>query len=121
MFFRVITFGFGEGDFAFGEFAGVDFFEHVDEDFGLDEVWIGMEAGFNQAEFEEFFGDEGEVGARMVRLESLVRRFFCGGRVGCGLNLLWSSSRVSDRTPFRDILFGFAAAISTGATSLISF
>lgn len=65
-------FGFGEGDFAFGEFAGVDFFEHVDEGFGLGEVGIGMEAGFDKAQSEEFFGDFAEIRGWIVGFVSQV-------------------------------------------------
>jgi hypothetical protein len=57
---------FGQEDFAFGEFASADFFEHLDKDFGLGEIWVGMKAGFDQPEFEEFFGDGDEFDIGIV-------------------------------------------------------
>lgn len=57
----------------------MDFFEHVDEGFGLGEVGIGMEAGFDEPKFEEFFGDNGEIGAGLIGFQLEFGNLFAEG------------------------------------------
>src|ERR1051325_4844993 len=70
-----------EGEFAFGEFAGADFFEEVDQDFGFLEVWVWFEAGFNDAQFEELICDAREVGGGKGGLGGGGRDLFAGGEL----------------------------------------
>ena len=63
----------------------MNFFEHIDDGFGLGEVGFGLETRFDEFDFEELFGDACDVGVGKVWLaEEFGDVFFKGALVAFG-------------------------------------